>query len=222
MVLHYCDPWMSNSDIQPGDRWSNEVARQLQLSNFGILCVTAENLSSPWILFEAGALAKSVDEGRVVPLLFELDFSSISGPLAQFQAKKCDQEGLSEIVVGINKGAPQPIDDQRLSKLLDALVPKFYEMIKGIPADTSASKKKREQGEILEDVVSVTRSTDQKIDEVTRLLKTLASGRLMTGGHTLSNALAHSAGPSFPQNISLVRLNHWLHNEMLGAPKSLP
>jgi TIR domain len=88
LVLHYVKPWLSDADVSAGDRWATVVAKELETSNFGIICVTPENLNSPWVLFEAGALAKAMQGAKVIPLLFNLEFSDISGPLAQFQAKK--------------------------------------------------------------------------------------------------------------------------------------
>ncbi len=62
-----------------------------------------ENVSSPWILFEAGALSKSMLDSKVIPLLFGLEQSDLSGPLSQFQAQKFEETGLMEIVKAINK-----------------------------------------------------------------------------------------------------------------------
>src|SRR4029078_7974867 len=87
MVLHYVAPWLSHSDIAAGERWADKVAKELEASKLGIICVTRENVGSPWILFEAGALTKFVQEARVIPLLLDIEFKDITGPLAQFQAK---------------------------------------------------------------------------------------------------------------------------------------
>ncbi|CAA7621955.1 hypothetical protein MTBLM5_420002 [Magnetospirillum sp. LM-5] len=114
LVLNYVEPWVSQSDIEAGERWGIEVAKELESSNFGVICVTRENLTSPWLLFESGALAKSMQDGRVIPLLLDLDFKEISGPLAQFQAKKAEQAGIKELVLSLNKAAAAPIPDQRL------------------------------------------------------------------------------------------------------------
>ena len=65
--------------------------------------MTRENLNTPWLLFEAGALAKSMQDGRVVPLLLDLDFKEISGPLSQFQAKKADGTGIKELASSLDK-----------------------------------------------------------------------------------------------------------------------
>lgn len=50
-----------------------------------------------------------MQDGRVVPLLLDLDFKEISGPLAQFQAKKVDSEGIKELIFGLNKATDSPV-----------------------------------------------------------------------------------------------------------------
>jgi hypothetical protein len=43
---------------------------------FGIVCLTAENLTAPWIMFESGALAKKLGKTRLGPVLIRLaDYS---------------------------------------------------------------------------------------------------------------------------------------------------
>ena len=54
-VIQAVDPWVSSSDIDAGMRWTPALAEQLQQTQLGILCLTAENLNAPWLLFEAGA-----------------------------------------------------------------------------------------------------------------------------------------------------------------------
>lgn len=57
MVVQSVEPWMSESDIHPGRRWSHTLASQLEESNVGIVCLTKENINNLWLMFEAGALA---------------------------------------------------------------------------------------------------------------------------------------------------------------------
>jgi hypothetical protein len=59
-------PWMSEQ-IRAGDRWESELVKELKNTDCGVLCLTAENLQSPWLNFEAGALSKAVDKSRVIP-----------------------------------------------------------------------------------------------------------------------------------------------------------
>jgi hypothetical protein len=163
LVLHYAKPWLSKSDIQAGDRWSIEVAKELQESNFGIICVTKDNLASPWILFESGALAKSMEDGRVIPLLLDLDFKEVSGPLAQFQAKKADQTGIRELVFGLNKSAPESEPEERLGQIFDPLYAQFGTAVDAIPASETGQKATRPQGEILEELVSSVRNVEMRV-----------------------------------------------------------
>ncbi len=165
-VLQFVEPWLSQSDIESGKRWSVEVAKELENCNFGILCVTRENLNSPWILFEAGALAKSMQDGRVVPLLLDLDFKEISGPLAQFQAKKADSEGIRQLLLDLNKASPAPVPDATLDTLLQAVLGKLEEEIAAVPKSANAVKHKRPDGEILEELVSSVRSVEMRVRDV--------------------------------------------------------
>jgi len=44
--------------INPGEAWAVRLGRELEESEFGIICITQENAHAPWLLFEAGAIAK--------------------------------------------------------------------------------------------------------------------------------------------------------------------
>lgn len=165
MVLQYAEPWVSDTDIAAGDRWAEAVSSELEASNFGIICITPENLGSEWILFEAGALSKSMQDAKVIPLLFDLDFSEISGPLAQFQAKKADQNGLNEVVIAINKVADGKADENLVKELVPALWPKLQGMIDGIPNKVQSDKHSRTQKEILEELVTGVRGLDSRLHD---------------------------------------------------------
>src|SRR5215217_1554754 len=78
--------WFSDADISAGERLGLELATKLETTDYGIICVTQASLESQWILFEAGALGKSVKGGRVCPYLIDLSRKQLSGPLSQFQA----------------------------------------------------------------------------------------------------------------------------------------
>jgi Mn-dependent DtxR family transcriptional regulator len=165
LVLHYAEPWLSDADLAPGERWGPALAKELETSNFGVVCITRENLTSPWILFEAGSLAKSLDGSRVIPLLLDVEFSEITGPLAQFQAKKAEREGVLEIVQSVNALAKQPVADARVKELFDALWPKLEKQIAEIPKGTSPAKPSRSQHEILEELVTSVRGLDARLRE---------------------------------------------------------
>jgi hypothetical protein len=62
LVLQSAKPWMSEADIDKGSRGLVEVSSKLVGMKVGIVCLTPENLNEPWILYEAGALSKAIDD----------------------------------------------------------------------------------------------------------------------------------------------------------------
>lgn len=109
-------------------------------------------------MFEAGALSKSMQDGKVIPLLFGLELSDLSGPLQQFQASKVDEQGMLETLNAINAAsADKKTDDAHIQQLVPALWPKLQEKIDAIPAKAESEKHMRPQTEIMEDLVSQVR-----------------------------------------------------------------
>ncbi|KSU55460.1 hypothetical protein AS029_05460 [Microbacterium enclense] len=62
------------------------IAGELQDRDYGIVVLTRDNLNSPWVNFEAGALGKSLGLGKVAPLLVDVSRADVEGPIAQFQS----------------------------------------------------------------------------------------------------------------------------------------
>ncbi len=165
LILQYAKPWVSEKDISAGDRWAQAIAGELESSNFGILCITPENLRSEWILFEAGALSKSMLDAKVIPLLFGLELSDLSGPLSQFQALKVDQQGLMNVIKAINAAAENKAAEATISQLVPALWPQLQEKLAKIPDKEPSEKHMRPQTEILEELVSQIRGLGARMRE---------------------------------------------------------
>lgn len=162
LALPDVQPWLSQADISAGDRWAQVVATELESSNFGIICVTPENLSAAWILFEAGALAKSLQGAKVIPLLLDLEFSQVSGPLAQFQAKKLGKAGVSEIVQSINQSAAAPEPSERATSRFEGLWPTLETKLAAIPAKAPGATPSRPQPAVLEELVATVRGFETR------------------------------------------------------------
>jgi len=166
LVLHNVEPWMSEVDIAAGGRWEIEIAKELEVANFGITCVTRDNVSAPWLLFEAGALAKSLQHSRVIPLLMDLDIKDITGPLARFQAKKMEKVGFSEVIQSINQVANQVVAEARATQLFEALWPQLEDKIAAIPKSTNTPKPNRTTNEVMEELVGGVRALETRIAEM--------------------------------------------------------
>ena len=159
-VIQAARPYFSPDDIAKGVRWSTDVAAELQESKVGILCVTADNLTAPWLMFEAGALAKSLDRARVIPLLVDVEPSALVGPLSQFQAAKCDRVDVNRMIKVINEqlGAAA-LEDDVLNSVFEKWWPDLESKISAIRSQSDSGKKAtvRTDREILEEVLDLVR-----------------------------------------------------------------
>ena len=54
------DPWVSDVDIASGAQGLVEIHASLGRAEFGLIVVTPDNQSSPWLNYEAGALSRAV------------------------------------------------------------------------------------------------------------------------------------------------------------------
>jgi TIR domain len=101
-VINAAEPWLSATDAQKGSRWAWELAAALKDSAVGVICVTTENLREPWILFEAGAISKSVEDTLVCPYLLDVDPPALPAPLGQFLTTRANKQDTRALVAAIN------------------------------------------------------------------------------------------------------------------------
>lgn len=166
LIVQHAEPFVSDKDISAGDRWAQAIAGELENSNFGILCITPENISSEWIMFEAGALSKAMQDAKVIPLLFGLELSDLSGPLQQFQALKVDESGMLDALKAINAASENKTGDATIEQLVPALWSRLQEKLDAIPAKAESEKHMRPQTEIMEDLVSQVRGLNGRMHDV--------------------------------------------------------
>ena len=160
-VIQSVKPYFSPDDIEKGTRWPGEISKMLEQSVVGVICLTPANLSAPWLMFEAGALAKSVDRSRVIPLLFGVPTSELSGPLLQFQAAAFQKDEIRKVLRTINSamGAnalENPVLDSVFDKWwpdLEAAVSRV--MVQDIPERQATQRTDRE---ILEEILQLSRA----------------------------------------------------------------
>lgn len=169
LVLHHVDPWLSDRDISAGERWSTEIGKELEGSHFGIVFLTADNLDAPWLLFEAGALSKAFSAAGVCPYLIDVDLKDLTGPLAQFQAKKAERSSTFELVQAINARSTTPIDQSRLSELFDALWSRLEGRLLNLPSsETTGAPPARSLTDAVEELVKTVRRLEAKLEQPVR------------------------------------------------------
>ena len=125
-ALNADDVFLSSQDVALGTQWFAEMGKVLEQSNFGIVCLTQENLTSPWMLYEAGAIAKQFETARVAPLLIGVAQAELPSPLCHLQGAVLDRDGAKKLVELINGqlGANR-LSDKKLEGALDAFWPRL-------------------------------------------------------------------------------------------------
>jgi hypothetical protein len=159
-VVQAVDVWMSDEEIGSGARWNDAIAKSLSETNFGIVCLTRENQHKPWLIFEAGALAKSVAAARVVPLCIDLSPAEVTGPLEAFQARELNEAGMRRLVHDLSAASENP---KELGAVFDAMWPQLEaavtETINATPTDTEP---RRSADDMLEELVERMRHMDRR------------------------------------------------------------
>lgn len=128
------DLWISNN-IEKGSQSLIELTKGLEQTQFGILCMTPDNLDSAWILFEAGAISmaeKLNGKTYVCPYLFKIRSLDLPKPLSQFQNAKADEEGTYGLVQTINALLERPLSEMMLREIFDENWSSLNEKLKKI------------------------------------------------------------------------------------------
>lgn len=165
-VIQDIEPYFSSDDIDKGARWSTDIAKELEAAEFGILCVTKNNLKSEWLNFEAGALSKAIDKSRVCPFLFNLQPSDISkSPILQFQMTSVDRDDMYKLFMSINRAlGEEALEETRLKKMFELSWNRIDGALKGIEETTTTedspekSETKTDQSKIFEEMLDLLRS----------------------------------------------------------------
>jgi hypothetical protein len=167
-VIQSIVPYVSSEDIDKGARWSTDIAKELENSTFGILCVTKENVHAPWLTFEAGALSKTMEKAAVSPFLFDIKRSEVSGPILQFQSTILEKEDIKKLMFSLNKACgSETLSDERLEKTFAVWYPTLEEQLNGLIKSMPLTPTPDEggaidsAGEILEEILDLTRNNQK-------------------------------------------------------------
>lgn len=189
-VIQALEPFVSSEDIAKGGRWLAKINAELEGAQFGVICLTPQNLQSPWVLFEAGALSVRFAEGRVAPLLIGLSSVNVTPPLSQFQATEPERNQMLKLVQDINMCLEdKPLPKERLERAfehhwtdIDAILRAQIAKAKAAPF---APARKRDVESMMSEVLELVRSLHReqgegRVKEVRGLIaRAMAEGELL-------------------------------------------
>jgi TIR domain len=170
--------------IDAGDTWARRLESELEQSQFGVLCLTQDNFQAPWLLFEAGAIAKRFGSARVVPYLIDdLPAAADRSPLAQFQHVQASREGTYRLVKSINAVREKPqVNDQKLETLFKGWWRDFEDTLKALPVSAGKQPNPRSDRELLETIL-------QKVDILAQVHHASTGSRLSLPNEELAHLL---------------------------------
>jgi hypothetical protein len=181
-VIQSVDPWMSDKDIDSGVRWSDAIAGNLREARVGIACITPENRERPWLNFESGAISKTVEDAYLCPYLFRLELAELTGPLAQFQARKSDREDTFRLVETINShdDLKASLSEQELRDSFEMWWPKLEEKLAAIPECREDRTEPRPPKNMEAETLTLTRQIAKDVARLTSVLSVPAPGGNVT------------------------------------------
>ncbi len=175
VFIHAADPWVSSEDIVKDALWRAELTKELEEGSVGILCITRENVHSPWVNYEARALGKMSQASRVIPFLFQMRPSDVRGPLADLQGAIFEAgsdknlEEFRKLLVSLNTARTPPCTPETvlnttfekmwpdLAPTLDDLAAEAEQLAAGPTPDAA------NPSEVLEDVLQAVRDQSRMI-----------------------------------------------------------
>jgi hypothetical protein len=158
-VMNAIKPFMSKHDLSSGSRWALDLAKELSETRIGLICLTPENLSAPWLLFEAGALSKTLDSNTLVCtyLVGLKKPTDVGGPLGQFQATVADKEGTRKLLKDVNEKLEEPLPEENWGTTFEALWPKFQEKLEAAARLEPVEQPPRKESDLLEEILNIVR-----------------------------------------------------------------
>ena|SRR2546421_838966 len=171
MVLQTARPFMSKKDIDKGSRWHIELAKALEATKVGIVCLTPENQLASWLLFEAGALSKTVDRGTraCTYLLAGLKPQDVLAPLSEFQATEAQKEETRQLIQDVNVALGSAVHEPTLNELFDLAWPKLEAQLGSLPEPEREVPPRRQNADMIEEILNLSRAAAKSRESVERL-----------------------------------------------------
>lgn len=181
-VIQSCEPWISTKEVDKGSILFNEIQESLNEVSVGIICLTKENKLKPWLLFEAGALAKGLEKSRVCTFLIDLEPEDVEDPLSQFmhtRPRKTEMLSLLQTINGSLKS--NKLSSSVLESAFNTYWPQFEiefkEMLEKYPSISNVPE--RTEHDILSEVLKNTRGINHRINKLESKYASLQNSALL-------------------------------------------
>lgn len=159
-VIQAAKPWMSDKDIDKGTVWLDELIGALAGLRLGIVCLTPESVSEPWLLYEAGVISKTLDRKTRVwtYLLGGLKKEDVPQPLGLFQATVADEVDTLKLLVSVNEALGENgIPEEAVKRQFEKWWPELKEKLSKLPVPKVAVVPTRRPEEMFAELLEFSR-----------------------------------------------------------------
>lgn len=120
VVIQECsDPYIS-TDTAKGEPWFSTITANLEGTKVGVLFITQENATEPWLNFEGGALYRAYGDKQLLPVLVGIKKSDYAGPLKNLQLTEIeDRADFFKFMQSLNAQLDSPLADAVLKRVFD-------------------------------------------------------------------------------------------------------
>jgi len=139
-----------------------------------LVVLTKGNQDSPWLNYESGALAKTLPDDpdtRLNALLIDMEASDVITPLKNFQNTAFNKDDFYKAFKQLNDLTEVPLSESAVSGIYEMWWPKLDEKVQKIltrPKPVDLHKPERDQGDMLKEILSLTRSIAREFGEASR------------------------------------------------------
>lgn len=225
-VLQNVKPYLSAEDIDKGEKWMNNISSNLEETSIGIVFVTKENVTSPWINYETGALSNSLKASNVCPVLIDLNKGEIDSrnPLFHYQATSVNEkEDILKLLKTINNQQKEfAISDDALKKVFEwgwpTLESELKEILKAVESKITQPSTKEDEIDYkaMEEILALLRSIkkEQQVnsDNSRRYRQTVIQNQELL---VKNDALLNKIRALEEENLHLKEQNKGMQNEYL-------
>lgn len=169
--------WKSDTDINKGTGWVQSLFDSLDGAKFSIICVTPENMTKPWLLFELGVSIGKLNQAA--PVLLGVKSADVTPPMSLFQVTQlADMEDMTKLLLEINRHSEPPAPEMVVRKALQRCWPEMAVEIAALEAEPSPVP------------VPAARTEGSKIDELLALVRSLPSATEMPSDSVVPRGLS--------------------------------
>lgn len=211
-IIQSVETFYSPDDIAKGENWGTQLDEALNACNFGIICLTPENIKAPWIHFEAGALSKSMNS-RISSILLRVDPSDLKGPLTRYQNTVFEREDFFRLFQSINNANDTPLRPDILKNAFDNAWEKLQAEIRAIiefyaaaPEPGEDDARRDSNDDALQEILRLVRKMNNNAPSGSEIIKTAYTSppTALTNTDTTVSVIVSAPSDCVEEAISII------------------